>query len=236
MACNYDEFATIDDGTCIIPGDWCDDGDPNSIDDVIQGSCVCQGYGCNDPDACNFSATAIPDPTICNYISTYTISGEVAPTANMLLSYSYPNTTGSTYDWVSTSGDVTDGEGTSDVNVAWWGSGSGSLCVTETNNGGCSGEEVCLVVNITPVSIDELENIVFDVYPTPASTQLHINIFESTPEAAELFLLDLSGRIVRSYSLQNKTTIDVSELSRGAYILQLNPGGVRASYKHVILN
>ena len=236
MACNYDEFATIDDGTCIIPGDWCDDGDPNSIDDVIQGSCVCQGYGCNDPDACNFSATAIPDPTICNYISTYTISGEVAPTANMLLSYSYPNTTGSTYDWVSTSGDVTDGEGTSDVNVAWWGSGSGSLCVTETNSGGCSGEEVCLVVNITPVSIDELENIVFDVYPTPASTQLHINIFESTPEAAELFLLDLSGRIVRSYSLQNTTTIDVSELSRGAYILQLNPGGVRASYKHVILN
>ena len=236
MACNYDIDATIDNSTCIVPGDSCDDEDPNSIDDVIQGNCDCQGYGCNDPDACNFSATAIPDPTICNYISTYTISGEVAPTANMLLSYSYPNTTGSTYDWVSTSGDVTDGEGTSDVNVAWWGSGSGSLCVTETNNGGCSGEEVCLVVNITPVSIDELENIVFDVYPTPASTQLHINIFESTPEAAELFLLDLSGRIVRSYSLQNKTTIDVSELSRGAYILQLNPGGVRTSYKHVILN
>jgi hypothetical protein len=236
MACNYDIDATIDNSTCIVPGDSCDDGDQNSINDVIQENCICQGYGCNDPDACNFSATAIPDPTICNYISTYTISGEVAPTANMLLSYSYPNTTGSTYDWVSTSGDVTDGEGTSDVNVAWWGSGSGSLCVTETNSGGCSGEEVCLVVNITPVSIDELENTVFDVYPTPASSHLHINLFESTLEEAILLLRDSSGRIVRSYSLQNATTIDVSDLSRGAYILQLNLGGASASYKHVILN
>ncbi|MGY8901854.1 MAG: hypothetical protein ACKVI1_04615, partial [Flavobacteriales bacterium] len=126
MACNFDVEATLDDSTCFLPGDPCDDGDQYSFDDVIQDDCMCLGYGCNDPDACNFSALAIPDPAICSYLSTYAISGEVAPSANMLLSYSYPNSTGSTYDWVSTSGDVTDGEGTSDVNVAWWGSGSGS--------------------------------------------------------------------------------------------------------------
>ena len=236
MACNYDMEATLDDSTCFLPGDPCDDGDQYSFDDVIQDDCMCLGYGCNDPDACNFSANAISDPTVCSYLDTYTISGEVVPTANMLLSYSYPNTTGSTYEWVSTSGDVTDGEGTSDVNVAWWGSGSGSLCVTETNSGGCSSDQVCLAVNITPVSIDELESIVFEIYPTPASTVLHINILESTSGEAALLLRDYSGRIVRSYSLQNATTIDVSEISRGAYILQLNLEGGTPSYKHVILN
>ena len=236
MACNFDMDATIDNSTCIVPGDDCDDGDQYSFDDVIHDDCICLGYGCNDPDACNYSATAIPDPAICSYLSTYAISGDVVPTANMLLSYSYPNTSGSTYDWVSTSGDVTDGEGTSDVSVSWWGSGLGSLCVTETNSGGCSSEEVCLSVNITPVSVDELESIVFEIYPTPASTVLHINIFEVTSGEATLLLRDYSGRIVRSYSLQNATTIDVSEISRGAYILQLNLEGGTPSYKHVILN
>jgi len=236
MACNYDMEATLDDSTCFLPGDPCDDGDQYSFDDVIQDDCMCLGYGCNDPDACNYSETAIPDPAICSYLSTYTISGEVVPTANMLLSYSYPNTTGSTYDWVSTSGDVTDGEGTSDINVSWWGSGSGSLCVTETNSGGCSSDQVCLAVNISPVSIDELKSIDFEIYPTPASTVLHINIFEATSGEAVLLLRDYSGRIVRSYTLQNATTIDVSEISRGAYILQLNLEGGNPSYKHVILN
>ena len=236
MACNYDMEATLDDSTCFLPGDPCNDGDPYSFDDVIQDDCMCLGYGCNDPDACNFSANAISDPTVCSYLDTYTISGEIVPTANMLLSYSYPNTTGSTYDWVSTSGDVTDGEGTSDVSVSWWGSGSGSLCVTETNSGGCASEEVCLSVNITAVSIDELKSIDFEIYPTPASTVLHINIFEATSGEAALLLRDYSGRIVRSYTLQNATTIDVSEISRGAYILQLNLEGGTPSYKHVILN
>ena len=154
----------------------------------------------------------------------------------MLLSYSYPNTSGSTYDWVSTSGDVRDGEGTSGVNVSWWGSGSGSLCVTETNIGGCSSEEVCLSVNITAVSIDELESTVFDVFPTPASTELHINFLEAISGTAELLMRDYSGRIVRTYSIKNSTTIDVSNISRGAYILQLNLEGTTPSYKHVILN
>ena len=239
LACNYDDTATIDNSTCNVPGNPCDDGDQYSFDDVIQGiqdNCICLGYGCNDPDACNYSAIAIPDPTICSYLDTYTISGEALPTANMLLSYSYPNTSGSTYDWVSTSGDVTDGEGTSDVNVSWWGSGSGSLCVTETNSGGCSSEEVCLSVNITAVSIDELESTAFDVFPTPASTELYINFFEATSGEAELLLRDYSGRIVRTYSIQNSTALDVSNISRGAYILQLNLEGTTPSYKHVILN
>ncbi|HIG58588.1 MAG TPA: T9SS type A sorting domain-containing protein, partial [Flavobacteriales bacterium] len=235
MACNFDVDATIEDSTCILPGDPCDDGYENSINDEIQPSCECQGIGCNDPDACNYEPNAIPNASLCNYITLFAISGEGNPTANMLFSYSYPNTSGSTYDWVSTSGDVTDGEGTSDVNVSWWGGGAGFLCVTETNSGGCSGEEVCFSVNISAVSIDELENGDFEVFPSPASTNVNI-IIQNGVQSGELFIRDNSGRLVRRCSLQNETTINVSDLPRGAYLFQLNLQAEQPSYRRVILN
>lgn len=42
-ACNYDSEASVDDGTCILPGDPCDDGNEFSTGDVIQGDCSCAG-------------------------------------------------------------------------------------------------------------------------------------------------------------------------------------------------
>ena len=36
IACNYDELATDDDGSCILIGDACDDGDENTINDTID--------------------------------------------------------------------------------------------------------------------------------------------------------------------------------------------------------
>ena len=65
----------------------------------------------------------------------------MTPNAITLVSYSYvPGNTSSTYDWVTTFGDVEDGEGTPNVEVAWWGDEMGTICVTETNSDGCAGE------------------------------------------------------------------------------------------------
>ena len=43
IACNYDELATDDDGSCAFPGDACDDGDDTTINDVYDDSCDCVG-------------------------------------------------------------------------------------------------------------------------------------------------------------------------------------------------
>jgi hypothetical protein len=43
LACNYSEMATVDDGSCIVPGDSCDDGDMDTENDVIQDDCSCTG-------------------------------------------------------------------------------------------------------------------------------------------------------------------------------------------------
>ena len=42
-ACNYDDSATDDDGSCLFPGDSCDDGDPLTLNDVYNALCECEG-------------------------------------------------------------------------------------------------------------------------------------------------------------------------------------------------
>ena len=66
-ACNFDSSANADDGTCFVPGDVCDDGDSNTIDDEVQADCSCAGtpFGCIDPVACNFDSYATIDDGTC---------------------------------------------------------------------------------------------------------------------------------------------------------------------------
>ena len=234
-ACNYEEGMTIDDGTCILPGDPCDDGEEYTYDDFIQEDCQCTGYGCDDPDACNYNPNAIPDSEICNYITLYSITGETSPNAIMLMSYSYPNTAGSTYEWTIEYGDIEDGEGTSEVEAAWWGDSEGSICVTETNSGGCSGEQVCLDVEITPVNLYELGPVPFITYPVPATTTLNIKAPIIGVGGATIQIRDASGRIVHTSSISTIDAIDVSNLARGTYLVKLISEGEHSLFQRVIL-
>jgi hypothetical protein len=71
-ACNYDASATIDDGSCLFTGDSCDDGDPTTVNDTIQGDCSCAGVqqlGCTDDTACNYNANATADDGSCEFTS-----------------------------------------------------------------------------------------------------------------------------------------------------------------------
>lgn len=234
-ACNYQEGMTIDDGTCILPGDSCDDGEEYTYDDFIQMDCSCTGYGCDDPDACNYNPNAIPDPSSCNYITLYSISGETNPDAVMLMTYLYTNTPGSTYEWSISNGDIEDGEGTNVVDVAWWGDVAGSLCVIETNSGGCSGEQVCLDVDITPVNLDELGPIPFLLYPSPASTTLNVQAPTLGHAGATLQIRDASGRVVHSSSVSSFAAVDVSHLARGTYLVKLISEEEHSFFQRVIL-
>jgi hypothetical protein len=42
-ACNYNSAATVDDGSCYSVGDPCDDGNANTINDVYNSACICEG-------------------------------------------------------------------------------------------------------------------------------------------------------------------------------------------------
>ena len=74
LACNYNPLATVDDGSCIMPGSTCDDGNPNTINDSIGPNCNCVGAiivpGCTDPLACNYNPLANQNNGTCIYPGT----------------------------------------------------------------------------------------------------------------------------------------------------------------------
>ena len=71
LACNYNPLATVDDGSCILPGSPCNDGNPNTINDSIGPNCNCVGAiivpGCTDPLACNYNPLANQNNGTCIY-------------------------------------------------------------------------------------------------------------------------------------------------------------------------
>jgi hypothetical protein len=72
-ACNYDSLAAIEDGSCFFIGDFCDDGDMMTINDVITADCICQGIevnvmGCTDETACNYLSEATIDDGSCFFV------------------------------------------------------------------------------------------------------------------------------------------------------------------------
>lgn len=71
LACNYNPAATVDNGTCIMPGSPCNDNNPNTINDSIDANCNCVGMlilpGCMDPASCNYNPLANVDDSSCLY-------------------------------------------------------------------------------------------------------------------------------------------------------------------------
>jgi hypothetical protein len=68
-ACNYNSAANTDDGSCVLSGDPCDDGNASTVNDVIDANCGCSGtlliIGCTDATACNYDAVANTDDGSC---------------------------------------------------------------------------------------------------------------------------------------------------------------------------
>ncbi len=72
-ACNFNPEATIEDGSCELPGSPCDDGNAATLNDQIQADCSCSGeiptvLGCTDNTACNYDTEANTDDGSCLHV------------------------------------------------------------------------------------------------------------------------------------------------------------------------
>ena len=88
LACNFDPSALVDDGSCVLVGDVCSDGNSNTINDVIGANCQCSGIlmvmGCMDVNACNFNAAATMDDGSCLIIGATCDDGNPNSTGDMV--------------------------------------------------------------------------------------------------------------------------------------------------------
>jgi hypothetical protein len=217
-ACNYDVSATVDNGSCYFPGDSCDDGLSETINDVYGPDCICAGVvvelmGCTNPDACNYDPQAAFDDGSCLVVGQPCDDGDpmtdldlvnldcmcVGQIVNVL---GCMNPDACNYDPNATidSGGcffVGDSCDDGDANTS-----------NDAYNANCECEGT--------TSVAELETV-FSVFPNPASNEVFVTVNGSAPESVTVF--DASGRLL--FSVQRTTRVDISALAAGVYTLEI---------------
>ncbi|NOQ72522.1 MAG: T9SS type A sorting domain-containing protein [Crocinitomix sp.] len=122
------------------------------------------------------------------------------------------NESATSYQWI----DCVDNEiipGETDNNLSPLTSGNYAVIITEDL---CSDTSSC--VAFTTVSIDEFSKNEFNIYPNPVVNELFIDY--KNEQIFNVIVLDYSGRTVLEYK-GNNNSINVAELTSGAYYIQL---------------
>ena len=79
----------------------------------------------------------------------------------------------------------------------------------------------------TTTNIDGVveSNIDVSIFPNPIVNILNINLNDSYFDGIGVSVMDISGRIIITQTIYENTTLDVSSLNSGIYILSLNHNG-----------
>ena len=97
---------------------------------------------------------------------------------------------------------------------------AGDYSVLAVDSTGCIGT-LDFVIDITDGT--EEVHLLWRIFPNPATDAVHVNLV--TPGEGQLTLTDLGGRIVLNQTIVgSRTTLNLSPLSRGTYILQFKQG------------
>ena len=112
------------------------------------------------------------------------------------------------------------------------------LLQSDDGNGGTLTQQITVTVdNVWETSIgDDSENLMFKVYPVPAVDRLTVEV--DNPENAELLLeiFSNSGVLVHSEHTVHGNTIDLSEFSKGMYILRIHGESISETRKIIVGN
>lgn len=221
-ACNYDEEANMDNGTCMMTGELCSDGDDETIFDEIDENCECVGipavYGCTDPDACNYDETlgANVDDGSCYEMGVGNVSGSVFPFAGQEFVYTYNGVEGSTLVWSVEGGEIVAGQGTSEVTVLWGTEDMfGAVYVIETDATGCEGQAVRTVQILDVSGVEDLEVVEAMFMPNPAKGQVSLIWDGIQYSGAQVVVYDVLGAEVMTAVTEG--VMDIQSLAPGRY-------------------
>ncbi len=227
-ACNYLEIAEEDDGSCLYPGDPCDDGNPDTLDDVYTEECDCIGepaeiQGCTDADACNFDPDANTDDGSCFFVESYEITGAAIVEGGTIETYTYPFTENSTYQWDVVGGTIIDGQGSNEITVEFDPIETvfASVLVIETSQDfdDCTGSPILFSIEVV-MNVNESLAQQLSLYPNPANESVTIDP-GSINELLLLEMYDLSGRMVETQQITGLTQWPVAHLATGTYMIRI---------------
>ena len=247
-AINYDATANTDDGSCIPILAGCTDSTAfnyNPLANTDDGSCITIIYGCTDPSALNYDPTANTEDFSCIpivYGCTDSTSVNYDPLANTdngtcitaIVGCTDPNSYN--YDPLANVSDSTaclyDAGCITGPGNPYWLNDQCYAWVIDVDNYCCDNEwdPTCQELynyceDGWPEGVDiwesgrvaDFKSII--VYPNPANEVLNI----ATDLEITVALYDMSGKLLRS-KVTNKQ-IDLKNLSKGIYFLQINYNG-----------
>ena len=141
--------------------------------------------------------------------------------------YSIGSVFGATsYQWTVPAGaSIIAGQGTNAILVDF-GIGAGNVSVKALNACGQSGTRVLNVIVNCKLSGMKFLVLKVNAYPNPVASELTVEVTAETANAYSLELTDVSGRVVYNGQMNTTggmktTTVDVSNLSKGMYMLTL---------------
>jgi len=118
----------------------------------------------------------------------------------------------------------------------------GLIFVTVTGANGCVTEKSTFVVNNPcPTGIEAVGDVPsINVYPNPSNGVFNVEVEGNVEEMIDLQVLDLTGRVMTSEagalgSGSNITTLNLSGLARGTYMLRMSQKGELISVRNIVI-
>ena len=207
-ACNFNEEANYNDGSCIDSSEQeyydCFGACLNDTDE--DGICnELEIEGCTDDNACNFNVDATDDDESCVFILEVNLSYE-----SDLIATS--NAENPTYVWTLNGVELTN------TQSQFLPEENGLYVVSIQDGGGCSGTAS---YSVEGIGIIESIKKSIKLYPNPADEFATINAQENIIYSAKIFSIE--GKLVRKhYVNKSMFVLEKQELNRGFYIIELD--------------
>ena len=237
LACNYNSDVTVDDGSCIFPGTICDDGNPNTINDVLDANCLCVGtlvsLGCMDMTACNYNVLATVDDGSCLFIGATCDDGD-ATTVNDIVDANCicSGAPGGVGCMDATACNYEPSAVTDDGSCLFIGQFCDDGDVSTINdvidaNCNCNG---VIIIGVNEV---EMSNAL-SLFPMPVSYELNISFNGRPNENLQVIIFNCQGQKVFSTNWKvnaNRQVLKVNteEWSAGMYFIQLSDAESKVS-------
>ena len=222
-ACNYDETALNDDGSCTYPGDECNDMDDTTINDLLNADCICVGdsviFGCTDSLSCTYNELATVDDGSCLYLDALDECGGDCFEADSLgncieiIMYGCLDTLACNFTTDVNTDDGScefPGDDCDDMDVNTINDMLSDSCV-------CVGED-------TTTFVFEFERLEFGMFPNPTTGEVTLRV-DGFYAGVTMQVMDGAGRVVwsvQNLALQGNKVIDLSRLSAGTYNVMLS--------------
>ena len=94
---------------------------------------------------------------------------------------------------------------------------------------GCESTTQYTLSSLSEENIEEVR-----IFPNPASTEIYIDLTGTSKQIESLQIISINGQIFRQYQ-KNSSSIDISTLNAGVYILQINLAGSEKINKRVLI-